>query len=368
MLQLLFYLFIAVVLIQLFYYALFLVCFSLKKENTVTHKQLKISVIICARNEEAQIKKNLPYIINQNYENFEIVLINDASTDKTLKIFESFKAKHKNITIVDVKPNEAFWANKKYALTLGIKASKHDFLVFTDADCKPNSSDWLKTISAHFSNSKSIVLGYGGYAKTKGSFLNKLIRYETVLTALQYFSWANLGMPYMGVGRNMAYRKELFFNNAGFKNHMQLRSGDDDLFINEVATKTNTSVCVSPESFTVSTPKTTFKAWRLQKRRHISTARHYKKKHQIVLGLFYVTQLMFWLLAIILLISTLHFKLVLLLISLRIIIQLLSVGLASKKLKELDIVAILPFLEIFLVIFQFVIFCNNLMSKPKYWK
>lgn len=368
MLQLLFYLFIAVVLIQVTYYLFFLFFFSLKKETSPSHKQLNISVLICARNEEQQIQKNLPFIINQDYNNFEIVLINDASTDHTLQIFERFKAKHQIITVVDVKPNEAFWANKKYALTLGIKASKHDFLVFTDADCKPSSTQWLKELSGHFSNNKSIILGYGGYAKIKGSYLNKLIRYETVLTALQYFSFANLGLPYMGVGRNMAYRKELFFNNSGFKNHMQIRSGDDDLFINEVANNTNVSTCISPESFTRSVPKMTIKEWWLQKRRHISTAAYYKKKHQFILASFYTSQLLFWLLAIMLLITTTQITFVIGLIAVRFICQMLSVGLASKKLKELDIVAVLPFLEFFLVIFQFIIFCNNLMSKPKYWK
>lgn len=112
---------------------------------------------------------------------------------------------------------------------------------------------------------KTIVLGYGAYEKVKNSFLNKIIRFETMLTATQYFSWAKIGKPYMGVGRNLAYKKEEFFNVRGFMDHMKIRSGDDDLFINQAATKKNTAILYTPESFTFSEPKTTFSSWVYQK-------------------------------------------------------------------------------------------------------
>ena len=169
--SILFIVFIVIVGIQLVYYSTFLFSFALQRAETKLKKHIPLSVIICAKNEAKNLEENLPYILNQNYSNFEVVLVNDSSSDETLEVMEHFEANSKNIKIVDVKSNEAFWGNKKYALTLGIKASSNDFLVFTDADCKPNSNKWLAQISSKFSNQKAIVLGYGAYAKKKYSIL-----------------------------------------------------------------------------------------------------------------------------------------------------------------------------------------------------
>jgi glycosyltransferase involved in cell wall biosynthesis len=367
-LAILFIVFAFTVVVQLIYYSVFLFSFSLQRAETKLKKHIPLSVIICAKNEAENLKKNLPYILEQDYSSFEVVLVNDSSSDETLEVMEDFKINNKNIKIVDVKSNEAFWGNKKYALTLGIKASSNDFLVFTDADCRPNSSKWLAEISSKFSNQKAIVLGYGAYAKKKYSVLNALIRFETIITALQYFSYAKLGIPYMGVGRNMAYRKELFFNNNGFNGHMAVKSGDDDLFINEVANAKNTDICFSKESFTISEPKKTFKDWILQKRRHVSTASFYKTKHKILLGLFYASQLLFWVFAITLIILGYKMQWVLALVALRFAIQLLCFGLTAKKLDDINLIFFTPFLELFLVTTQLSIFIANLISTPKHWK
>ncbi|MDP5082148.1 MAG: glycosyltransferase [Winogradskyella sp.] len=368
LISLLFYTLIVVVCIQVAYYISFLLSFALKQPVLLPKKNISISIIICAKNEAENLKKNIPLVLEQDYPLFEVVLVNDSSSDDSLEVMKEFAELHSNIKLVDVKTIETFWGNKKYALTLGIKASKNDFLVFTDADCKPISKQWLAHISNNFSNEKSIVLGYGAYNKHPFSFLNKLIRFETVMTALQYFSYANLGLPYMGVGRNMAYRKELFFNNSGFNNHMKLKSGDDDLFINEVASKTNTAICYNEESFTISEPKTSFRSWILQKRRHISTAKFYKPLHQLLLGLFYFTQFLFWVLSIILIVLGYPWIWLAIPVAFRFIIQFICFGLTAKKLNEVDLIILTPLLEFFLILTQLSIFIANLISKPKHWK
>jgi glycosyltransferase involved in cell wall biosynthesis len=367
-LDIVFYGFVAVVIIQVVFYVLFFSKFAFSKKKKVSQKNIPVSVIICAKNEAENLKKFLPSVISQDYPSFEIVLINDASNDDTLEVMEHFSKLHDNIKIVNVKSIEAFWGNKKYALTLGIKAATNEFLLFTDADCEPVSKQWIKKMSSHFSNKKSLVLGYGAYAKIKKSFLNKLIRFETLVTAVNYFSFANLGLPYMGVGRNMAYTRKEFFNANGFINHIKIRSGDDDLFVNQIATPQNTAICISNGSFTQSTPKTTFDAWFKQKRRHVSTAKHYKLNHKILLALLYATNLLFWLLAFILLVTLFNWKIVLALFFTRIILQYVIMGASSKKLNELDLIVLVPFLEIFLIIAQLTIFINNLISKPNHWK
>lgn len=223
-------------------------------------------------------------------------------------------------------------------------------------------------MSSHFSNEKSIILGFGAYKKVKFSLLNSLIRFETLMTAIQYFSYAKAANPYMGVGRNLAYRKEVFFNNNGFNEHMSLRSGDDDLFVNANTTGKNTAICFSKNSFTRSEAKKSFKDWMIQKRRHVSTAKHYKASDKFLLGLFYFSQFTFWALAIMLLLFLFQWKIVLAILGFRVLLHWLSVGLSASKLDTKDLIIFTPFLKIFLIIFQMVIFIANLMSKPKYWK
>ncbi len=367
MFTILLYAFIAITAIQLVYYLLIFSRFSFTKNKRNTNQNTEISVLICAKNESENLKNNLPSILEQKYPNFEVVLINDASSDDSLEVMESFQDKHSNIKIVNVKNNETFWGSKKYALTLGIKASSNDHLLLTDADCKPVSEHWISNMSENFSNNKKIVLGYGAYSKKKNSLLNALIRFETLLTAIQYFSYAKVGNPYMGVGRNLAYHKTMFFDVNGFMNHIKIKSGDDDLFINQVATKQNTSIEFSEDSFTESTPSPTFSEWFKQKRRHISTASHYKKKDQFFLGLFYITQILFWTFFIILISFLFEWKLVLYIFGLRILVQYFVYGFSAKKLKEYDLVFLIPFLEFFLILFQLTIFITNRFSKPNHW-
>lgn len=368
MLLVIFCLFIAVVLVQFLYYVVFFGKFSFAKPQVSTQKRIPVSVIVCAKNEEENVKQFVPLLAQQNYPEFEIVLIDDASSDETLEVFEAFEKQYANVKLVKVQNNEAFWGNKKFALTLGIKAAKYEYLLFTDADCYPVSNDWIREMSAQFTQQKTIVLGYGAYEKIKHSFLNKLIRFETLLTATQYFGWAKSGKPYMGVGRNLAYKREEFFRTNGFIEHMKIRSGDDDLFINEAASKKNTTVCYSPDSFTYSRPKTSFKDWFAQKRRHVATAKHYKSFDRSQLALFFASQLLFFVLPVILLLFQYQWIAVLGLIGFRYIFAWISLGFASGKLKEKDVMYWYPILEISLIFTQLNIFVTNTFSKPVHWK
>jgi glycosyltransferase involved in cell wall biosynthesis len=368
MLILILYFFIFIVVVQILYYLGVFGKFAFAKTQKITPKRIPISVIVCAKNEEENVANFIPLLAEQNYPDFEIVLIDDASSDATLDLFEGFEKQYPNVRLVKVENNEAFWGNKKYALTLGIKAAKKEYLLFTDADCYPTSTEWITAMSSQFTMQKTIVLGYGKYEKIPNSFLNKIIRFETLLTAIQYFSWAKIGHPYMGVGRNLAYKKEEFFNVNGFIEHMQIRSGDDDLFVNQAAKAKNTTIAYSPESFTVSKPKTTFNDWWIQKRRHVATANYYKPFDKLQLGAFYCSQLFFILLPIVLLSFQFQWILVLCLIALRYIVTWIIVGFSAGKLKEKDVVYWYPILELVVLFTQINIFITNTFSKPVHWK
>ena len=368
MLTITFYLFIAIVTIQFFYYVFVFGKFAYRKSQKSTPKRIPISVIVCAKNEAENVARFVPLLVDQDYPDFEIVLIDDASSDGTLDLFEAFEKQYANVRLVKVENNEAFWGNKKFALTLGIKAAKKEYLLFTDADCYPTSKNWIMEMSSQFTVQKTIVLGYGAYERIAGSFLNKIIRFETMLTAVQYFSWAKLGQPYMGVGRNLAYKKEEFFNVNGFIDHMKIRSGDDDLFINQAAKGKNTTICTSYESFTYSMPKTTFKDWFTQKRRHVSTAGFYKSFDKMQLGLFFISQLLFFILPIVLLSFQFQWIIVLSLIGFRYLFTWITLGLSAGKLHEKDTMYWFPIIEITLVFTQLNIFFTNIFSKPVHWK
>jgi len=368
MLIYIFYFFIAIVVVQLFYYLGIFGKFAFAKPQTFTPNNIPVSVIVCAKNEENNVKKYIPLLAEQDYPDFEIVLIDDASSDETLEVFEEYERTYPNIRLVKVQNNEAFWGNKKYALTLGIKAAKKDYLLFTDADCYPTSKDWITAMTSQFSTEKTIVLGYGGYEKVENSIINKVIRFETVLTAVQYFSWAKAGLPYMGVGRNLAYKKEEFFNVNGFIEHIQVRSGDDDLFINQASTKENTTISYSPQGFTYSKPKESYKAWFVQKRRHVATANYYKFFDKMQLGLFYSSQLFFFLSVILLLSFQFQWIAVLALLATRYTIAWIVMGFSAGKFKENDIKIWFPVVEIMLIFTQINIFITNIFSKPVHWK
>ncbi len=368
MLLFFFCLFIVVVFIQFIYYVILFGKFSFSQSLNSSQKNIPISVIVCAKNEQENARQFIPLLAQQNYSNFEIVLIDDASSDETLEIFEGFEKQYSNIKIVKVENNEAFWGNKKFALTLGIKAAKNEYLLFTDADCYPSSQNWIQEMSSQFTQQKTIVLGYGAYEKIKNSFLNKIIRFETLLTATQYFAWTKLGKPYMGVGRNMGYKREEFFKTNGFIEHMKIRSGDDDLFINQASHSKNTTICFSQNSFTLSKPKTSFKEWFIQKRRHVTTAKHYKSFDRIQLALFYLSQLLVLVLPILLLSFLYQWITVLSLIVLRYAFSWISLGYASGKLKEKDVMYWFPILEFVVIFTQLNIFISNFFSKPINWK
>lgn len=355
-----------VALINCAYYFLFTKFSFLKTPKKVSIETFPLSVIVCAKNEGKNLRNHIPFWLNQQYPNFELILINDASIDDTLEVMEEFAATDSRIQIVNVKNIEAFWGNKKYALTLGIKRAKYNHLILTDADCYPASQEWLSMMASNFTDEKQLVLGYGAYEKQAG-ILNKLIRFETLMTAVQYFSYAKAGSPYMGVGRNLGYTASLYYENKGFMSHIKVPSGDDDLFVNEAATSKNTAICIAPEAFTYSYPKTTSKSWQVQKTRHYSTAKLYKPKHRIFLAVYYIFNLLFWILAPLALVTD-YWEYGLAILLTRFLVQYIVIGKAAKKLKESDLIPWILFFEIFLVLSQLSIFISNSSEKNSRWK
>lgn len=367
----LFIAFLSIFLIQMVYFWGIFSGFVFSRRKKKSEQLLPVSVVICARNEYYQLEKNLPKILEQEYPDFEVIVVNDESDDDTSELLNDLSRKYPNLIVLNTEKNHNFFKGKKFSLALGIKSAHNEIILLTDADCEPIGKDWIKEMQAPFSQQKTkIVLGYGAYKSKKG-LLNELIRFDTLSIALQYFSLAKRGIPYMGVGRNLAYRRSLFIETKGFVSHYNVSSGDDDLFINQNATRKNTAIVFSHESQTISEPKTDFGSWVFQKKRHLTTGKYYKWWHKIILTLFPLTTLAFYILPVFLIwynnnIYTIITVCAFLLI--RLLSQLLIIKKAMNKLKERNLLLFSPFLEIFFIFFNAIMMLSNTGKQQSRWK
>lgn len=332
-----FFLFCTVIAVQVVYYLYFFSRLAFFKaparEVNVEHP---VSVIICARDEADNLARNLPGVLVQDYKTtHEVVIVNDNSTDEGRYVIEEFQKSFKNINHIQLTQEAKMISGKKFPLSIGIKSAKYEIVLLTDADCTPASEHWMQKMQDAYDENTEIVLGYGAYHKRPG-LLNKLIRFETFHTAIQYLSYALAGTPYMGVGRNLSYKKNVFLRNKGFSSINQIPSGDDDLFINQVANAANTAVVIDPEAHTVSEPKKRWSDWMTQKYRHYTTGRYYKPKHKFLLGLY---SLSLFLLYPLLVVSILFFNwwIALAVFGVRLIIQAVIFYKGMKKLNEADL-------------------------------
>jgi glycosyltransferase involved in cell wall biosynthesis len=350
--------------IQIFYYLWFFsrLAFYHPKEKDITRENA-VSIIVCARDEAENLANNLPGVLVQTYRStHEVVIVNDNSQDETRYLLEGLHKQFRQLNIVELKQEAKLIPGKKFPLSVGVKSAKYEVLLLTDADCVPASEYWLQKMQDAYSEGIEIVLGYGAYKKEKG-LLNILIRFETFHTALQYLSFAIAGLPYMGVGRNLSYKKQVFFRLKGFASHNHIPGGDDDLFVNMAATKENTAVVIDKDAFTLSNPQNTFANWIRQKYRHYSTGKYYKPLHRFLLGIYSGTHFLLYPL----LIGSLLFadwKIALSIFMLRLLVQGIIFYKSMDKLDEKGLWPWFWLLDIWMF-FYYLIFMPSIWKRPK---
>ncbi|OFY04721.1 MAG: hypothetical protein A2W93_05085 [Bacteroidetes bacterium GWF2_43_63] len=357
-------------LVFLIYYWIFFRRFAFYKPSrkvTDDKKLPPVSIVIAAKNEYLNIRENLPFLLNQDYPDFEILVVDDHSQDDTWDLLCAFKIHNPNLRTIRLTDSVVVCAGKKFPLSVGIKEANNSLLLLTDADCRPTGPYWIRKMVEQHNSGIEIVAGYGKYYRSK-TLLNLLIRFDTMRIALQYFSAALSHFPYMGVGRNLSYKKELFINSNGFTNHYDLSSGDDDLFIAEHAKRNNTAICIDSDSYTWSEPKHGFSAWWHQKRRHLTTGNRYRFKHKVYLGLYQLNLLLFPALAAVLLAVQYQILAVASIVLLKWITQWIIFSGATKKLKEKKLLLISPVLETIMAALNALIYLSNIIRKPGTWK
>ena len=365
--ELLLFLFFFTLIIQgLFWLLIFSrLSFYWKSRKVTKEHNLPLSIIICAKNEAQNLENNLPIILNQSYDNFEIIIVDDGSEDDTNELISMMQKKHSKLRKVTLIQTEKKYLGKKEALTKGIQYSTNELLLLTDADCFPSSSLWAKKMTSSLTEDKAIVIAYAPLLNT-GGFLNAFFRFETLMVAIQYLSYALCRLPYMGVGRNLLYKKHLFQKVGGFKSHIEIPSGDDDLFISEVATNNNVAVCLDQESFMYSKAPDSLKQFISQKTRQINTSKYYKKITQVYLLVWSMSLMLFYICFFYFLFC--EFRLAIFIYALRCLYVSFFMYPIMRKLKELSLFILWPVYEFLLVIYFAIIAPLSFFIKVPKWK
>ncbi len=365
-LQIVWIAFCAVVGIQVVYYCAVVVRLFFHKSSELRDIEYPVSVVVAARNEEDNLQKLLPALLEQRGVEFEVIVADDCSLDDTYLVLRDFADKDSRIRYTQIHESANFSGGKKFALTMAIKAARYEHIVCIDADCIPSSKTWLQRMAQEL-HRRPIVIGYAPLNKTSG-LLNKLIRFDVFQIGMQYLGLAKTGIPYMGVGRNMAYRSQIFFDQKGFSSHYDIKSGDDDLLVNAAATSKNTAVVFHPYAFVYSDAKYTWSQWIMQKSRHLTTAPRYRFSHLLTLGILSFSQYAVFGLFVVLLLANMRVQETLILMGFRYVVQqAVQIGNLTKT-KELDLIPISLFLEPFYLMFYPALVVRNTIIRTNAWK
>lgn len=284
----------AFVFVQLCYYLFFFTKLAFYEEGANYGNELPgVTVLVCAWNERENLTELIPLLDAQDYPEFEVILLDDRSDDGSEEFIREHIFSWKHIRYMRINDQFSHITPKKYALTIGMRQAKYPVALMTDADCRPTSNHWITAMTSRVNQEKDIVLGFSPYIKERG-LLNWFIRCETFYAAVQYLSFALAGFTYMGVGRNILYKRSVFFANKGFYRHKNIYGGDDDIFLNEASTRTNTAISIAEESLVYSVPKTSWQSWYRQKQRHMSVSTFYRMRNKILLGLLSGAHIAVW--------------------------------------------------------------------------
>jgi glycosyltransferase involved in cell wall biosynthesis len=329
-------------------------------------RELPVSVVICARNEARTLEELIPLLMQQDHKEYEVVVVNDRSEDDTWEILQWMKPNYPRLRIVNVQADEKFSYGKKLALGVGVRAAKYPHVLLTDADCQPVSRDWISLMATGFRDGRQIVIGNSPYA-SNGGLVNLLERFDGAQKAMQYMGFAMAGFPYMGVGRNLGYTGEVFFNAKGSSRKNSLMSGDDDLLINEVARARNTAVVSDPRAFMISRPTPDLLSWFRRKRRHYTTAVHYRFLHQLLLVLFPLARMVFWAMLVVFALKGM-WTVFAIALAIKLLVLLPINMIALHKLKAGFATWLALPLEWLFLLLDPMLYASTLIVKPKRWK
>ena len=363
--SLLFGIFAVSLIVQLGYFWIIFGRLAFYKRKQVSDEQPPVSVVITVNNQYADLRQNLPFLFNQEYPEFEVVVVNDNSDDASHELLDELSKQHKNLRIVELKQSLNWFKGRKFPLSLGIKSAHHDLLILTDAACQPKSNSWIKEIVSAYLPGTEVTLAYTTF-ETK-SKINRWLRFTAFYDGLFYLSMALAGGPFKGNGKNLSYRKQMFYGRKGFSSHYKINVGDDEIFINQTARKQNTAVILSPESKVVNIKPVSVGRWFKNEKARLFIRKYFRAGSRLLISLFQSSAFLFYASFVSLLVLGFSWILVLPLFALRLVSQYLIFGLAAKKLDEKKLLPFSPLMEIALILIDFIIWLFLIFSRKNRW-
>ena len=349
-----------VTIVQLVYYYVIYGRFAFhRKKSPPGFRDIPVSVVVVVRDDAVQLLQSLPYLLEQQYSFFEIVVVNDRSRDEhSLQAIKEYKERYPNIKIVDLSTAVPTSRGKKMAVSMGVKCASYDHILLTDPGCKPASKQWLSMMVQRFQLHK-IVLGYSTYSKKKGPYSHFLL-YDNMVSAVQYFSYALGHSTYRGDIRNIGFVRSLFYQQKGFISYSHHLSGEEDIFIHRASTKNNTAIEFEPEAATVSQHLPQYSFWRMHKLSLFFTRKYNSLKNRLSLGIYELTNLLFYVFLVLSVFASLHNPLLLYIVIGAAVVRIASMyvvmGISAKKLDEKPVI---PFLLFYDILFT--------LLNPLYW-
>lgn len=360
------YLMLAALLVLAFFHLVIFSRLAFRRQEVQPDRDLPVSIVVCGRNESTALQHLIPLLMDQDHREFELVVVNDRSDDDTWEVLQWMRPQYPRLKPVNIQADEKFSYGKKIALGVGVRSAKHPHVLVTDADCLPTGRDWVSLMAAGFKGGKQIVIGHSPYERKDG-LTSLLERYDGFTKAVQYISFAQAGFPYMGVGRNMAFTSELFFTAKGQHRHRQLMSGDDDLFINEVARARNTAAIADGGAYMTTRATPDLATWFRRKRRHYTTAQYYRFGHQLLLTLLPAARLVLWATVLYLLFNG-HPRTALAGLGVELLLFMPIGMLAMRRLGAGGIIWLALPLEWLFLLLDPCIYLSTLLFKPQRWK
>lgn len=356
-------------LFQILYYLFIFGRTSFYKADKKTHQDQfpSVSVVICAKNDAYNLKTKLPTILEQEYPNFEVVVVNDDSLDDTSYVLRVLQEIYPNLNVITLKENINKFLGKKYPLSIGIRSAKNEIILLTESDTIPTSYNWISEMVKGFTKNKDIVIGYTK-TESKNNFLNSLIQYESQTIAMNYLGHGLIKNPYMGLGRNLAFTKKMFFSVNGFIPLYNIQVGEHELFVNKFSTKKNTSVIISKDSINQSVPKERVEDWLLQKKKHYRIVSYFKLKDKIITSLIPSTTFLLYCLIVTSLVFGFPWEYGIIALFLKYTLQIIIYYKSSRVLQSQQIAFLAPIYEILFLPFNTIIKISALLTKKEKWK
>lgn len=339
--------------------------YEVKERNTNSEP---VSVVLLVNDELEKLRVQLPALLEQDYPDYEIVLVVQSAHDDMIEYIDHIRLEHPELKVVELYQDLNFFKGNKFALSIGIKSAKNDLLVITEVGCIPVSNQWLREIQARFGRGKEIVLGYHRTESHPERYLSGFIRFGNLVTAMRYLSFALAGRPFMGLNKNLAYRRSLFYRIQGFTSHYRISDGEDDLFVNRASTSRNVAIAISPESQVKCALPPSFSSWVRHRKRYLRTRRYYRAGDVFFLGLYSSSYVLFLASFAYLVITQCLLYPVVSLFILRLFSQLFVFKKTMNRLGERKLLLLSPVNEVLLMILDGMIRISLVFDKKDKWK